>query len=89
MLSWLKKRLVDWAEKVQQREIARLREESQRLKEEIERETGHPIQLTPDERRLLAEKASRIDLQTLKQISVLNAEDLTSADLQVDSAENR
>ena len=89
MSGWIKRRLIDWAEKVQGPEITRLIKENKRLKEEIERETGHPIQLTPDERRLLAEKASGIDHETLKQISVLDAEDLTSADLQADSTENR
>ena len=88
MISWLKKRLIAWVEILQRREIARLRQENMRLKEEMERKTGQSIQLTPDERPLLAEKAKGIDPETLKQILVLDPEDFTSAKLETDSTEN-
>jgi len=59
------------------------------LKEELERETGKPIQLTTEERRLLAKKAEGIAPETLKQISVLDPEDFTTAESKTDSTENR
>jgi hypothetical protein len=89
MFRRFKKWLTTWAEEVQRREIARLRQDNMRLKEEGERETGKPVQLTPEEWRLLAEKAEGIDPDTLKQISVFDLEDLTPAEPQTDSAETR
>ena len=44
MFRRLKKRLKEWVEDLQRREIARLRQEAIQLKEEIERETGRPIE---------------------------------------------
>ena len=57
MFRRFKQWLTAWAEELQRREIARLRQETMELKEQVERETGKPIQLTAEERRLLAEKA--------------------------------
>ena len=88
MFRWLKQRLIGWVEEQQRREIGRLRQEAIRLKEELERETGQPIQLSPEDRRMLAEKAKNIDLETLKQISVFDPESLKIPDSQSDSAEN-
>ena len=45
------------------------------MKEELERATGQPIQLTPEERQKLAAKAEGIDPETLKQISIFDLED--------------
>ena len=89
MLSWTKKQLTAWVEKLQRSEIARLRQENLRLKERIKQETGKSIQLTPEERRLLAEKAERVDPETLNQISVLDPEDFNTANHEADSTENR
>jgi len=75
MLKWLKQQLIDWAEERQRREIARLQQQTLRLKEELERKTGQPIQLTPEERRKLAAKAEGIAPETLKQISIFDLED--------------
>jgi len=61
MFSRLKQWLTIWVEQLQRREIARLRQEAMELKEELERETGKPIQLTTEERRLLAKRAEGID----------------------------
>lgn len=85
MVSRLKQWLTTWVEQFQRREIARLRQETMELKEELERETGKPIQLTTEERRLLAKKAEGIDPETLKRISVLVPEDLFAAGLKTDS----
>ena len=57
MFHWLKQRLVAWVEERQRREIARLQRETLRLKAELERTTGKPVRLTPEEWRHLAEKA--------------------------------
>lgn len=78
----------DWAEEIQQSEIERLRQETRQLKERIERETGRPIQLTPEERNRLAELSQGMDLETLKEISVFGPEYFTSADIELESAEN-
>ena len=59
------------------------------LKEEIERTTGKPLQLTPEERLLLAEKAKGIDPETLKRISVHGIEHRNSSESDTDSTENR
>jgi hypothetical protein len=73
---------------VQRREIARLRRYNLRLKEEVGREAGQPIQFAAEEWRLLVEKADGIGAETLKQISVLGVEKLTPAKSQTDSAEH-
>jgi len=75
MLNWLKTRLVDWVKKAQRAQIARLAEQNKRLKEEIERERGRPIQLTAAERKILAVKGEEIDPEMLKKISVFDSED--------------
>ena len=89
MFQRLKRRLVVWVEDRQRREIARLQQDTMRLKEEIERTTGKPVQLTAEDRRLLAEKAQGIDPETLKRISVFDPEELKMPDPESDSAENR
>jgi len=89
MLRWLKRRLVAWASDVQRREIARLQEESSRLKREIEEATGDPVQLTTEQRRILAEKAPGIDPETLEQMSALDSQAPDSPDRDTDSAENQ
>ena len=60
-----------------------------RLKEEIEQTTEKPLELTLEQHRFLAEKAKGIDLETLKQISVFDPEDLKMSDPKSDSTENR
>jgi hypothetical protein len=80
MLGWLKRRLIVWAEKVQGSEIARLLKENRRLREEIERETGRPIQLTPAQRKLLAEQGRGVDPEVLKKISFFDQEGCDSAE---------
>jgi hypothetical protein len=80
MLSWLKRRQVNWAEKVQGPEIDRLLKENKRLKAEIERKTGKPIQLTPAQRQLLAEQGRGVDPEVLKKISVFEQEGCDSAE---------
>ena len=89
MFHWLKKRLVAWLENCQQREIDRLRRETLRLKEEIERTTGEPIQWSQEDQRLLAEKAKGIDPETLKKISLLDPNFLSKPESETDSTENR
>ena len=77
MFTWLKARLVAWAERYQQREIERLYEESCRLKKEVLKLTGgERISLSPEQRRRLAQKASGIDPEVLKRISVFDPQDL-------------
>ncbi len=76
MFKRLKTWLVVWAERYQQREIERLHEEGCRLKEELmELNGGEPIRFSPEQRRLLAEKAKGIDPEVLKQISVFDFQD--------------
>ena len=74
MFTWLKRRLVAWAERCQQREIERLHAEGCRLKEELLKRTGgERISLSPEQRRLLREKAKGIDPEVLNRLSVLDA----------------
>lgn len=89
MFRRFKQWLTAWADELQRREIARLRRESLRLKEEVGKETGQPIQLTAEERRLLAEKAEGIDPETLQRISVFDFEGLTTTKPRTNSAETR
>ena len=80
MITWLKSRLLDWAEDYQQREIERLHKEGCRLKEEVLRLTGgERIPLSPEQRRLLTEKTKGIDPQVLKQISLFDLQNLYPA----------
>ena len=88
MFRWLKRRLVAWVEERQRREIARLHEKAIRIKEEIERTTGEPVQLSLDEKRHLAKKARGIDPEVLKQISIFDPEELKAWDSDNDPTEN-
>ena len=89
MFGFLKRRLVAKVEDWQRREIARLQQKSRRLKEELERKTGKPVQLTSEQRALLAEKAKEIAPEMLKQISVFDPEEFTTSPAENDSTENR
>ncbi len=89
MFRWLKRRLIAWVEERQRREIAPLQQKTMQLKGEIERITGKPVHLSPDQRRLLAEKARGIDPEILKQISVFDPEEFTTSPAENDSTENR
>ncbi len=88
MFRWLKRRLVAWVEERQRREIVRLHEKAIRIKDEIERTTGEPVQLSLDEKRHLAKKARGIDPEVLKQISIFDPEELKAWDSENDSTEN-
>ena len=88
MFRWIKRRLVAWAGERQRREIVRLHQKTIQIKEEIERTTGEPVQLSPDEKRHLAEKARGIDPEILKQISIFDPEELNAWDSENDSTEN-
>ena len=89
MFGFLKRRLVAWAEDWQRREIARLQQESMRLKEELERKTGKPLQLTAEERALLAVKAKGLDPEMLKQISVFDLDEISTSPDENDSTEKQ
>ena len=89
MFSWLKKRLVAWVDEKQRREIARLKKESQRLSAEIEQATGQPFRLQPEELRRLAEKASDMDPEQVREVSVLHPEDLEKLIKETGSAQDR
>jgi len=88
MFHKLKKRLKEWAEEVQRREVARLHEQNMKLKAEIERETGRPIQSTPEQRNRLAQSSKGMDAKTLEQISMFDPKEFMTADIEKDSAEN-
>ena len=88
MFRWLKRRLVAWVEERQRREIVRLHQKAIRIKEEIERTTGEPVQLSHEQKRHLAQKARGIDPETLKQISIIDPEELKAWDSDNDSTEN-
>ena len=90
MFTWLKRRLVAWVERYQQREIQRLHEKGCRLREELLKLTGEErLVLSPEERRRLWEKAKRIDPVVLKQISLFDLEDLRPPPTNDTSAESR
>jgi hypothetical protein len=59
------------------------------LKAELERTTGKPLELTPEDRQRLAEKAAGIDPETLRQICVFDPAELAAPDQEPDSTENR
>jgi len=62
--------VVAWAERYLEREIQRLHDESCRLREKLLTPTGEErVDLSPEERRRLWEKAKRIDAEILKQTS--------------------
>lgn len=89
MFGWLKRRLVIWVEEKQRREIARLKIESQRLADEIERATGEPPRLPPEQLRRLAEKAKGMDPEQIREVSVLHPEDLEKLIQEIGSAEDQ
>jgi len=89
MFQRLKQRLLGWADAQQRREIARLQHEALMLKAELERTTGKPLELTPEDRQRLAEKAVGIDPETLRQICVFDPAELVAPDQEPDSTENR
>jgi hypothetical protein len=81
MLQWLKRRLVNWAERYQERQIATLREESRSLKARLlELNGGKPIELSPEQRARLKEKRKHIDPVRLKELEVLPLDDGDSPD---------
>jgi hypothetical protein len=57
------------------------------LKEEIERETGRPIELTSKERSRLAELSKGMDPETLKEISVFGPEQFTTIEIEKEVVE--
>ena len=72
MYRWLKQRLVDWAVRVQQKEIDRLHAEAVRLKAKVLKNNGgKPIVLSPEEQQRLNELKKGIDSEVLKRIDVL------------------
>lgn len=87
MFRRIKESLKEWAEEVQRRKIARLRQETMQLKEEIERETGRPIELTQEERTRLTELSKGMASETLKEISVFGSEQFTTVNIEKESAE--
>ena len=89
MIGWLKERLVTWVEEKQRWEISRLKKKSQHLSEKIERATGEPFRLTPEELRRLAEEAKGMDPEQLREVSVLHPEDLEKLIEEIDSAGDR
>ena len=89
MFQWMKRMLFGWAEAQQRREIARLQHKALMQKAKLERTTGKPLELTPEDRQRLAEKAARIDPETLRQICVFDPAELVGPDQESDSTENR
>jgi hypothetical protein len=72
MYRWLKQHFVDWAVRVQQKEIDRLHAEAVRLKAEVLKSNGgKPIILTPEEQQRLDELKKGIDPDVLKRIDVI------------------
>ncbi len=72
MIGWLKQRLVDWAFRMQQKEIDRLHAEAVRLKAEVLKNNGgKPIVLSPEEHQRLNEMRKKIDPEVLKRIDLL------------------
>ena len=57
------------------------------LKAELERTTGKPLKLTPEDRQRLTEKAAGIDPETLRQICVFDPADLVASDQEPDSTD--
>lgn len=73
MIRWMKQRLIDWAHRVQQREIERLHAEGVRLKAELlKKNGGKPIRLSPEEKQRLNELRKKIDPDVLAQIELLD-----------------
>jgi hypothetical protein len=76
MFRWLKNKLSGWLERRLSKELKRLQAETQRLKEELERETGKPVELSHEAKLRLAEKSHGLDPKFLKQNSVVDPEEL-------------
>ena len=73
MIGWLKRRLFDWADRYQQREIERLHAELVRLKAEaLQSNDGQPIRLSPEAHQRLNEMRKKIDPEVLKRIDLLS-----------------
>jgi len=89
MFQWMKRMLFGWAEAQQPREIARLQHKALMLKAELEPTTGKSLELTPEDRQRLAEKAAGIEPETLLQICVFNPAEPVAPDQEPDSTENR
>ena len=67
MLSWLKKRFNNWAERYLKKEIERLRAENLRLNAEYRKATGETqIRLTPEEQKRLSALRKHLDPEWLK-----------------------
>ena len=76
MYRWLKQHFVDWAVRVQQKEIDRLHAEAVRLKAEVLKSNGgKPIVLTTEEQQRLNELKKGIDPEVLKRIDVLTGDE--------------
>lgn len=75
MFRWLNRRLVAWVERWQQKQIERLYEEGCRLKAEVQRQLGHEIVLSTEERQRLRELAKGIDPEVLKRICLFDLEE--------------
>lgn len=72
MIGWLKQRLVNWADRMQQKEIDRLHAKAVQLKAEVLKQNGgKPIVLSPAEHERLNEQRKKIDPDVLKRIDVL------------------
>ena len=73
MFTWLKKRLFEWADRYQKREIERLHQEALRLKGEVLKNNGgQAIQLSPETHQRLNELRKNIDPEVLKRIDLLS-----------------
>ncbi len=73
MFTWLKKRLFEWADRYQKREIERLHQEALRLKGEVLKNNGgRPIHLPPETHQRLNELRKNIDPEVLKRIDLLS-----------------
>ena len=86
MFRWLKSLCSSGIEWYWKRKIVRLQAEHQRLKEEIERATGKPVELSREEKLRLAEKSKGIDPEFLKEHSLVDPAELAELRQQ---AENR
>jgi hypothetical protein len=72
MFKWFRRRLQEWARRVQQKRIEKLLEETRRLKAQVlESNAGEPIRLTSEERRRLDALRKSIDPDVLKNIDLL------------------
>ena len=73
MFTWLNKRLFEWADRYQKREIERLHQKVLRRKGEVLKNNGgQPIQLSPEAHQRLNELRKNIDPEVLKRIDLLS-----------------